>query len=106
MIFFSLMVQYYIMLSLISLFTGSWNKIYALLVGVGIFVYSYLINRDAKLKINNDLLNKEVEDVKGDADKLITIQRKQAEIAAEPSSSRSDLYSRMRQISTDRIKSK
>lgn len=92
--------------SLISLFIGSWNKIYTLLVGVGVLVYSYLVNRNAKLNVENKALNKEVEDIKSDTDKIVTIQRKQAEIASAPPSSRDDLYKQLRQIAARSPKNK
>jgi len=92
--------------TLISLFIGSWNKIYALISALGIVIYTYLINRNAKLNVENKVLNKEVEDIKSDTDKIVTIQRKQAEIASNPPSSRDDLYKQLRQIAARRPKNK
>lgn len=91
-------------MSLIYMFIGSWNKIYSLLAAVCIAVYSYLINRNAKLKYENQSLNKEVEDIGDYATKIVTIQKKQAEIAASPPSSRADLYKQLRQIAARRTK--
>lgn len=92
--------------SLISLFIGSWNKIYTLLAGAGLVIYSYLISRNAKLNVENKALNKEVKDIKSDTDKIVTIQRKQAELASTPPSSRIDLYKQLRQIAARRPKNK
>jgi len=92
--------------ALLSLFIGSFNKIYALLGGVGIVMYTYLIKRNAKLNVDNNLLNKEIGNLKDDADKIVTIQRKAAEIASTPPSSRHDLYNQLRQIAARRTKNK
>lgn len=92
------------MAALISLIIGSWDRIYALLSGIGIVVYSFLITRNSKLNAENELLNKEVEDIRSDTDKIVTIQRKQAEIASAPPCSRADLYEQLRQIASRRSK--
>lgn len=86
------------MWALVSLFLGSWNKIYGLVAGIGIVVYSFLINRNAKLKCQNQSLSMDIEEIKSDTDKVITIQHKQAEIAADPVPDRVVLYRRMRKL--------
>ena len=42
---------------------GSWSRIYAIVAGVGLLVYSYLIKRNSALKSENDHLNKEIEGI-------------------------------------------
>lgn len=85
---------------------GSTGKIYALLSSVGIFVYTYLVNRNAKLHVENKVLAKDLEDIQIEAGNIIDIQRKQAQIASMPPSSRDDLYNELRQIAQRGSKNK
>lgn len=57
------------------------------------------MSKNAKLSTRNDSLKKEIEDIKHDADKIITIQKKQVEIANTPMSSRDELYGKLLDIS-------
>lgn len=75
---------------------GSWSKICGIIITLGIFGYSYLVRRNGALGLQNDILIKEKEDIKGEAEKIVTIQKRQAEIASVPSPSRADLYKQLR----------
>lgn len=84
---------------MLSLLTDSWTKICAIIASFFLIIYTYLVNRNAKLGTQNDLLKKEIEDIKYDTDKIITIQNKQVEIASSPMPSRDELYGKLLDIS-------
>jgi hypothetical protein len=84
---------------MLSFITGSWATISTLIAGVFFIIYTYLISRNAKLGTQNDSLKKEIEDIKYDTDKIITIQKKQVEIASAPIPSRDELYNKLLDIS-------
>lgn len=84
---------------MLSFFMGSWTKICALITSVFFIIYTYLVNKNAKLGTQNDSLKKEIEDIKYDADKIITIQKKQVEIASVSMPARDELYSQLLDIS-------
>lgn len=77
---------------MLSFIMGSWSRIYAVVTAFGFLVYSYLIRRNASLKIQNEHLTKEVEGVKDSASKIVKIQQAQNEISSAPTPSRDDLY--------------
>lgn len=84
---------------MISLIMGSWARISAIIASVFFIIYTFLVSRNAKLSSRNDLLEKNIEEIKGDADKIIEIQNKQIEIASAPAPSRDELYSKLLAIS-------
>jgi len=84
---------------MLSLITDSWSKIAAIITSIFLIIYTYLVKKNAKLDMQNDSLKKEIEDIKYDADKIITIQKQQAEIASSPMPSRADLYGKLLDIS-------
>ena len=82
-----------------SLLTGSLGKIYALVAGMAILVYSFLVNRNSKLKCENETLTHNIDDIRNEAEKIVTIQKEQAQIAADPVPDRVELYKRLRKLS-------
>jgi hypothetical protein len=74
---------------------GSWSRIYAIVAGVGLLVYSYLIKRNSALKSENDHLNKEIEGVKDNAITIVKIQHAQNEISSAPAPDRDELYKQL-----------
>ncbi len=82
-----------------SIILGSYKQIYIAVAGVAIAVYSYLINRNAKLRAENNALNQGIEEIKSDAEKIVTIQKKQNEIASRPASSRDDIHGQLLDLS-------
>ena len=79
---------------------GSLGRIYSVIIGLGLAVYSFLLAQTAKLKYQNKVLIKEVETVTQDAEKIVIIQKKQAEIANSPCPGRALLYKQLRDIAT------
>ncbi len=90
---------------LLSLLTGSLSRLYALVAGLAILVYSFLVNRNSKLKCANENLTRNIDEIRNETDKIVTIQKQQAEIASDPVPDRVELYKRMRKLS-ERINSK
>lgn len=84
---------------MLSFIAGSWTRISAIIASVFLIIYTYLVSKNSKLGTQNDSLKKEIEDIKHDTDKIITIQKKQVEIASAPMPSRDDLYGKLLDIS-------
>jgi hypothetical protein len=84
---------------MLSFITDSWGKISAIIASIFFIIYTYLVKKNAKLDMQNESLKKEIEDIKYDTDKIITIQKKQVEIASAPMPSRDDLYGKLLDIS-------
>lgn len=84
---------------MLSFLMSSGAAAYAFVIGIGIAVYSFLMQRNGRLKSENKNLTKEIEVVKDDSEKIATIQRKQAEISSSPRPGRSLLYKQLRDIS-------
>lgn len=84
---------------LVSIIFGSYKQIYIAVAGAAIAVYSFLISRNSKLKTENKALNEGIEEIKDEADKIITIQKKQAEIISQPVSSRDDIHKQLLDLS-------
>lgn len=82
-----------------SIILGSYKQIYIAVAGVAFAVYSYLINRNAKLRAENDALGQGIEEIKDEADRIVTIQKKQNEIASRPASSRDDIHQQLLDLS-------
>jgi hypothetical protein len=87
------------MYSMISTILGSCSQIYFMIAGVVIGVYSFLINRNAKLKSENEALNDGIEEIKYESEKIITIQKKQVEIVSSPPASRDDIHEQLLDLS-------
>lgn len=87
------------MKKLSSIIFGSFGQIYIAIAGVAIAIYSFLISRNAKLKSENVALNQGIEEIKDEADKIITIQKKQAQIISQPASSRDDIHQQLLDLS-------
>lgn len=85
---------------MLSFITSSWRCMGTLISTIGIFIYSYLIKRNATLDMENKILNDEVKSVKEQAKKVIEIQKKQKEISNDMPVSRNDLYDRLRKLSS------
>lgn len=76
-----------------------------MVAGMAILVYSFLVNRNSKLKCENETLNRNIDEIRNETAKIVTIQQQQAEIASAPVPDRVELYKRMRKLS-ERINSK
>jgi len=85
---------------MLSYITASWAAISSTIAGIFFMIYTYLVNKNAKLGAKNDSLTKEVQDIKNETDRIIEVQKKQVEIASSPIPSRDELYNRLRDIST------
>lgn len=84
---------------MLSFIMGTWSRVGALITSVFFIIYTFLVNRNAKLRSQNDLLEKNIEEIKIDTDKIIDIQNKQIEIASSPFPSRDALYGKLLAIS-------
>lgn len=84
---------------LISIIYGSSRQIYIAIAGVAIAVYSFLISRNSKLKTENVALSQGIEEIKDGADRIITMQKKQAEIISQPAASRDDIHQQLLDLS-------
>lgn len=84
---------------MLSFIIGSWSRISAIIASVFFIIYTFLVNRNAKLSSRNDLLETNIEEIKSDTNKIIEIQNKQIEIASVPAPSRDELYSQLLAIS-------
>jgi hypothetical protein len=82
-----------------SIIIGSYRQIYIAIAGLAVGVYSFLINRNAKLKSENKALNEGIEEIKYESERIITIQRKQVEISASPASSSDDIHKQLLDLS-------
>lgn len=84
---------------MLSFITGSWATISSTIAGIFFMIYTYLVNKNAKLNAKNDFLTKQMQDIKNETDRIIEVQKKQVEIASSPIPSRDELYNRLRDIS-------
>ncbi len=82
-----------------SFLLSSWKSFSGIIVGLGVLLYSFLINRDAKLKCENNNLKNEIGEIMDETDKIIAIQKSQAEIASVPAPARDVIYEQLRGIS-------
>ena len=76
----------------------SYKKVYLIVTGMVMFLCYYLIGKNSKLKISNEILNTEIKDLNIESQKIVTIQNKQAKIAARPSGTRDDIHNWMRDV--------
>lgn len=74
----------------------SYKKVYWIISAVIMFFCYYLIGKNSKLKNSNENLNTQVKDLSIESNKIVTIQNKQAKIAARPSESRDHIHEWMR----------
>ncbi len=86
------------MATILEVIFKSYNKVYVLLTGVLMFLCYYFIGKNSKLKNSNDNLKTHIEDLNIESRKIVTIQNKQAKIAARPSGSRDDVHKWMRDL--------
>lgn len=63
-----------------------------------VFLCYYLIGKNSKLKSSNENLNTQIRDLDIESKKIVSIQNKQAKIAARPSESRDDIHKWMRNL--------
>jgi hypothetical protein len=84
---------------ILSIILGSYRSIYFAVAGLVITVYSYIISRNAKLKTENQALNEGIEEIKDESNRIVTIQKKQAEIFASPASNSDDIHERLLDLS-------
>lgn len=87
------------MSTVLSIIFKGYNKVYVILTGFITFFVYYIINRNAKLKINNENLSTSLKDLNNESRKIVTLQRKQATIAAQPDPGRDDIHQWMRELS-------
>ena len=76
----------------------SYKKVYLIISGMVVFLCYYLIGKNFRLKNSNESLNTQIKDLNIESEKIITIQNKQAKIAARPAGSRDDIHNWMRDI--------
>jgi hypothetical protein len=86
------------MSTVLSVLFKGYNKVYVILTGFITFFVYYVINRNAKLKINNENLSTSLKDLNNESRKIVIIQRKQAEIAGKPDPTRDDVHEWMREL--------
>lgn len=86
------------MATIFGLIFRSYKKIYLIITGVLMFFCYYFIGKNSKLKNSNDILNTQIKDLNIESRKIVTIQNKQAKIAARPSGSRDDIHKWMRDL--------
>ncbi len=86
------------MATIFSLIFKSYNKVYLVITGMLMFFCYYFIGKNSKLKNSNENLNTEIKDFNIESRKIVTIQNKQARIAARPSGSRDDIHKWMRDL--------
>jgi len=75
-----------------------YKKVYLVLTGVLMFFCYYFIGKNSNLKNSNENLNTQIKDLNIESRKIVTIQNKQAKIAARPSGSRDDIHKWMRDL--------
>ena len=73
--------------------------LYLLGVAIAAYVFYNLIRSNAKLKQANDNLESNLKETVTDAKKIITIQKKQNEIAARPADSWDDIERKLHELS-------
>jgi hypothetical protein len=81
--------------NIFSIILGSYRQIYFVVAGMLIALYSLIIRKNSKLKIENEALNLGIEEIKNESSKIITIQKKQCDIASRPSASRDDIHEQL-----------
>lgn len=86
------------MSTVLSVLFKGYNKVYAILIGFITFFVYYTINKNAKLKVNNENLSTSLRDLNNESRKIVSIQRKQATIAARPDPSRDDIHKWMLEL--------
>ena len=69
-----------------------YNKVYAILISVIVLGFYQLVSRNSKLKANNELLDTSIKDLNNESRKIVSIQRKQAVIAAQPNPGRDAIH--------------
>ena len=76
----------------------SYKKVYLIISGMVVFLCYYLIGKNFRLKNSNENINTQIKDLNIESQKIVTIQNKQARIAARPSGSRNDIHNWMRDL--------
>ena len=76
----------------------SYKKVYLIISGMVVFLCYYLIGKNFRLKNSNENLNTQIKDLNIESQKIVTIQNKQAKIAARPTESRDDIHKWMRDL--------
>ena len=84
---------------MLSFITGSWSAICATIASIFFMIYTFIIRKNAVLDTKNESLEKQMQGIKNETNKIIAIQKKQNEVASAPNPSRNELYDRLRDIS-------
>ena len=92
------------MTTIIVMLLQSYKRVYGIIFGMAVFCFYYFVNKNSKLKIGNENLKTELEDLNIEAEKIITIQREQMDIATRPALSRDDIHKWMRGTKNPRSK--
>jgi hypothetical protein len=84
------------MTTIFNILFDSYKKVYGAIIGGAIFCFYFFIRKNSKLEENNKNLKTNLEELNIESAKIISIQRKQNDIASAPPLSRDDLHKWMR----------
>ena len=84
------------MTTIFNMFFESYKKVYGAVVAGIIFCFYFFIKKTTKLEENNKNLKTNLEELNIEAERIVTIQKKQMEIATAPPCSRNELHEWMR----------
>lgn len=83
---------------MISFLMGSMTRIYSVIIGLGLVIYTFMLRKNTKLTVENENLASGLKAFKVDSEKIVIIQKKQAEIASSPRPDRAILYKQLRDL--------
>lgn len=86
------------MTTIIAWLSRSYLKVFSIISAMIMFFCYYLIGKNSKLKQSNENLNTQVKELNIESKKIVSLQNKQAKIAARPSESRDDIHDWMRDL--------
>ena len=74
-------------------------SLFGFLAGFGAILAYFLGRKDAKVKAKTEQLNEQIRSIKDDSKRVVTVQKKQAEIAAQPTPDRDAIHDWLHDIS-------
>jgi hypothetical protein len=80
------------MATIFEWFFKGYKKVYGIVIGASVFFFYSLIKKSSKLEVSNENLKTNLEELNIEAEKIVTIQRKQMDIASQPSISRDNIH--------------